>query len=833
MNLLNLRSYMTLCLALIASLSLAGAPAGYYNSAQGLSGDSLRNALHNIIDGHNSLSYNGAKDELWEVVDVQNGQITCVYSGRVTTSLSRDTDGMNAEHTWPQSRGAGSTPPRSDLHHLFVTDSTWNSRRGSLRFKNVTSPDETSPTGAKVDFSQGFEPPDINKGDIARAIFYFSVRYEIDVINNSSLQGSNGSTSDDMMGELDDLLEWHFADPPSAFEQTRNDRVYVIQGNRNPFVDHPEYITAMFNLGPVAPVITTSLSPASPQYTDSTFVRALIDADSAINSSTVKTFWRIGSTGAFNEQSMSLLSGSTTNGTWQMDTPIPPQNGGTEIQYYVEATDTNAASARSPETGTASFTVIGPEPPTVSLTVLPSQPRYDETTTIRATITSDNPIQANGVTLFWKTSAEVQFNSVMMNQISGTSTNGQWEMSTPIPLQSGGTVIQYYATAIDSFPLETRSPLSGELSFTVFEPGAPVADAFVSPEAPRVGQSILISANITSEAGVNPSTVEAAYSTTDGRSGTLAMSRVSGTDLNGVWEANSTIDSLDVGDVLSYAVSLEDVDARADRDPDSGFKTVTVTDIPLEINVGGYTLTETDSNIVVQFPANTIIPANGTLVVGRQSTESEFESFWGALPNNAVYINAFDIVGGNGLVVNGDEVFELEDAQNILIDGPTATSALSAKNQRLTRASTSSNIWSEEVDTNASPGVWENGGTGQGLVITEIVDPDTGFEEAFVEIYYDAPSPIIVNFTADITVGTAPLTVQFTDATSGGSPSNFQWDFDNDANIDSTQQNPSYTFTVPGTYSVKMTNSEGEKTRFNLITVNPPAGPDSNLYIFH
>jgi endonuclease I/fibronectin type 3 domain-containing protein len=237
----------TLLVGAFPGASRAGEPAGYYNAAEGLSGDALRTALRDIIDGHNSLSYNAAKDRLWDTVDNQGGFVQCIYTGRTSTNLNPDTNSMNAEHTWPQSRGAGSTPPRSDLHHLFVTDAEWNSRRGSLIFRTVPNPTATSPIGAKVNSSVGFEPPDETKGDVARACFYFHVRYNLPLNDSLAfLNGNDNNTADNYMAVLSDMLDWHDQDPPSSFETTRNDRVFTIQNNRNPFIDRPEFACLIF-----------------------------------------------------------------------------------------------------------------------------------------------------------------------------------------------------------------------------------------------------------------------------------------------------------------------------------------------------------------------------------------------------------------------------------------------------------------------------------------------------------------------------------------------------------------------------------------------------------
>jgi endonuclease I len=721
--------------------ALAQPPAGYYDSAAGKSGTELEAALRAIIDGHTSLSYNGAKDRLWEDVEPENGRITCVYTGRVTTSLSSDTDGMNAEHTWPQSRGADSTPPRSDLHHLFVTDSDWNARRSSLRFANVSSPTSTSPIGARVNASVGFQPPDEYRGDIARAIFYFSVRYDHNIINGAVLGGSNSSTVDDEMGELDDLIEWHFADPPSTHEINRNNRIYGIQRNRNPFIDNPDFITALFELGPVAPAIATATIPAAPRYDSTTTIRATITSDATINGATVLTHWRLGSSGVFNPAAMSLTSGTTTNGVWQMTSPIPAQPGGTLVQYYVEAADTTGLTARQPATGTLSYTSTGPAAPVVVLTTIPAVPRFDQTFTFQAQITSEQPLDESTPTLFQRQGISGTFAPLPMTRTSGTTTNGTYQ-TAPQSALPGGTVIQYYLTAADTFPTAVRQPASGQLSFTVFEPAAPVAVARVVPALPRLGDPILIEATITSQEGIDPATVIASYETSTGSTGQLAMTRNSGTNLSGVWSTTAAITGLPVGAELRYAVSASDLLGRTDRDPDAGFATVSIAEIPTEIDASGYSLVETASNITVTFPAGTIIPAGGTLIVSRQVSRSEFEAFHGALPAGTVFINAFDVIGGNGLVINGGEIFVLRDPQDVTIDGPTPSN-VTASNSRAVRTATDTNTWIQSTAANVDPGVVPLTPTGAGLIITEFSDPAGAFEEAFVEIYFDAPAIIV------------------------------------------------------------------------------------------
>ena len=140
---------------------------------------------------------------------------------------------INCEHTWPQSKFTGRFPnemQKSDLHHLYPTDSRANSIRGNNEFGEVDNEVSdlcaTSAAGGDVSNGSGFyfEPPASHKGNVARALFYFSVRYQIPISHRQEKT----------------LREWHVIDPVDAEEEYRNDQIHYIQGNRNPFIDLPE-----------------------------------------------------------------------------------------------------------------------------------------------------------------------------------------------------------------------------------------------------------------------------------------------------------------------------------------------------------------------------------------------------------------------------------------------------------------------------------------------------------------------------------------------------------------------------------------------------------------
>jgi endonuclease I len=140
---------------------------------------------------------------------------------------------INVEHTWPQSRfnsDMDTNSQKSDLHHLFPADSGMNSIRGNKKFGEVAEsvidlPCSTSKMGPIPGYGEDyFEPPNAHKGNVARALFYFSVRYQIHI--------------DDEEEEF--LKKWNQLDPVDAEEVYRNDEILRIQGNRNPFIDFPE-----------------------------------------------------------------------------------------------------------------------------------------------------------------------------------------------------------------------------------------------------------------------------------------------------------------------------------------------------------------------------------------------------------------------------------------------------------------------------------------------------------------------------------------------------------------------------------------------------------------
>jgi endonuclease I len=222
-------------------------PAGYYDAAAGRTGTALRSALHGIIDNHTGVSYSTVWTALRETDEDPNNpnNVIELYSGTSISKTSNggDPDDWNREHTWAQSHGdfGTATGPGTDLHHLRPTDVTVNSTRGNKDFDNGGSAVSECPD-CFTD-ANSFEPADHAKGDVARMLFYMAVRYEgDDGWPNLELNDSTSNGSVPLHGRISVLLAWHAADPVSATERRRNDIIYTDwQGNRNPFIDHPEW----------------------------------------------------------------------------------------------------------------------------------------------------------------------------------------------------------------------------------------------------------------------------------------------------------------------------------------------------------------------------------------------------------------------------------------------------------------------------------------------------------------------------------------------------------------------------------------------------------------
>lgn len=255
------KSFLLLGFIAMTAMALAQPPANYYNSANGLTGQQLKVALHNIIKDHTSISYSQIWNAFWSTDNKGNGVVWDMYSDRpngnppYTYHLGQDQCGSynsegdcyNKEHSWPSSWFNDQNTPRTDLHHIFATDGFVNNKRSNYAFGEVGSASWTSQNGSKLGTCKTsgfngtvFEPIDEYKGDFARAIMYMSVRYYSEDSGWSNSDMTDKSVIKPWAIAL--LLRWNDQDPVSQKEIDRNNAIYNdYQHNRNPFVDHPEY----------------------------------------------------------------------------------------------------------------------------------------------------------------------------------------------------------------------------------------------------------------------------------------------------------------------------------------------------------------------------------------------------------------------------------------------------------------------------------------------------------------------------------------------------------------------------------------------------------------
>lgn len=199
-----------------------------------------------------SYSYKEARKYLFGQIHLQSDnkryKVRCFYCLRDFTNRDFGRDSglgpmrypdhnvMNTEHVWPQSKFTNRYPTgmqKTDLHHLLPSGNKINGMRGNFPFGEVYSEGRTDCSGTALgsprDFSSKrlhFQPPVESRGDVARAMFYFSIRYEMEI---------------DAIQEFY-LKKWHEEDPVDENERKKNEEIYKIQSNRNPFIDYPELV---------------------------------------------------------------------------------------------------------------------------------------------------------------------------------------------------------------------------------------------------------------------------------------------------------------------------------------------------------------------------------------------------------------------------------------------------------------------------------------------------------------------------------------------------------------------------------------------------------------
>ena len=267
---------ITLLLVLfIVAISFGQIPTGYYNTATG-TGYTLKTQLYNIIKNNTNSASTASYGGLWNLYTQtafrdnyyeNDGSLLDVYSenpsgadqyeytstGSQCGSYSGEGSCYNREHTMPQSVWGSAYPMYSDAHFVLPTDGYVNGVRNNYPYGAVNVASYTSGNGSKLGqnlnsgYSAGysgtvFEPIDEFKGDIARCLLYFATRYE-NLVTGWTYDMFNGTSTQVYTNTFKNiLLTWNDLDPVSPYEVAKNNRVYTFQNNRNPYIDHPEYV---------------------------------------------------------------------------------------------------------------------------------------------------------------------------------------------------------------------------------------------------------------------------------------------------------------------------------------------------------------------------------------------------------------------------------------------------------------------------------------------------------------------------------------------------------------------------------------------------------------
>ena len=270
------------CLVLGAAAPGAPSPS-YYDAIDSTTPAALRATLHEVIDDHQRFPYTSSATDTWDILESADEDpdassfVRDVYKDASFAKNGGGGGGYNREHAWPKSYGfpndGASNSPYTDCHHLFISDESYNSSRsnklygrcdagcveratlGSVGAGGAAYPGLSNWTRAGV-----WETWTGSRGDVARALLYLDVRYEGGVHGGTGLAEPDLILTDDLslvvthasnaasayMGDLAVLLLWHLEDPVDDAERSRNDVIESYQGNRNPFVDHPEWVACLF-----------------------------------------------------------------------------------------------------------------------------------------------------------------------------------------------------------------------------------------------------------------------------------------------------------------------------------------------------------------------------------------------------------------------------------------------------------------------------------------------------------------------------------------------------------------------------------------------------------
>ena len=345
-------------------------PIGYYDGTAGLTGAALKTKLWEIIkNGHQDKGYDGLwtayyttdRDKYYEndnsLLDMYSEKPTSTDSYNFTLGSNQcgvggnynsEGDCYNREHTIPQSSFNDGYPMRSDVHHVLPTDGYVNNRRGTYPYGVVASSSWTSTNGSKLGSSAVngysgtvFEPIDEFKGDFARIIFYFATRYENIISTVSFPMFGNSAYPGISSWSLPMLLQWHTNDPVSEKEIDRNNAAYSFQGNRNPFIDHPEYINSIW--GTTTPDTEAPSTPTNLIVTGST-------------SSTISLSWTASTDNIIVAAYDIYVDGTLKTFSASNSATVTGLNPSTTYTFFIKAKDATGNTSNQSNTATGTTT---------------------------------------------------------------------------------------------------------------------------------------------------------------------------------------------------------------------------------------------------------------------------------------------------------------------------------------------------------------------------------------------------------------------------------------------------------------------------------------------